>query len=277
MLVVVMHNNKRYLGALEECVRKEGIFNSTMMEEENIGSRLIGDSASFMAPAGRSLPVYNKALIMVVRGEEQLEYITKIIREDARLNVLGGEEKGFVCTMPFSKLKSITLEAARPGKSTELDTRVWNLLNKENILLGLKAQDRETAILEVGGLLKKSDKIADFNVFMGKVMDRENLCTTGIGSGVAIPHARTDSVKDLVLAFGRSSSGVDFKALDGIPAELIFLIGSPGGDKEIKRYLKVLARLAKLLRNPDFRYELIRAATPEEVIECFRTSAETIK
>ena len=69
---------------------------------------------------------------------------------------------------------------------------------------------------------------------------------------------------------------MEFKSLDGKPVNLIFLIGSPSGDKEVKYYLKVLARLAKLLRNSDFRDALLQAGTPEEIVECFKRSAETI-
>ena len=277
MLVIVMHNNKSYLEALKTLLRREGIFNSTVIEESNIGKHLMGDSENFISQTGTLRPSYDKALVTVVRGEEQLKFILNIIKEDASLMALNVKDKGFVCTVPFSQLKSVTLETVKLEKNLELDARACNLLTKENILLNLEAQDRKEAIYKIGNMLKNSDKVSDFNGFIEKVLERENLNTTGIGDGVAIPHARTGSVKDLVVAFGRSSSGVDFRSLDGKPAKLIFLIGSPSGDEKVKYYLKILARLAKLLRNSDFRDAILRAVTAEDIVECFKRSAETIK
>ena len=277
MLVVVMHNNRDYLGALGELIRKEGIFNSTIIEEKNIGTRLIGDSVSFIPQTGVLRPAYDKALVAVVRGEEQLKCIMKIIKEDERLSALNMADRGFVCTMPFSQLRSMAFEAVQLEKNPELDVRVCNLLKEENIVLDLKQRDRDGAIREIAGTLKGSDEISDLDVFIEKVLERESLNTTGIGDEVAIPHARTDAVKKLVVAFGRSSAGVEFRSLDGKPAKLIFLIGSPPGDEEVKYYLKILARLAKLLRNQVFRDALIHASTPGEIVDCFKRSAETVK
>ena len=192
MLVIVMHNKKNYLEALKTLLRREGIFNSTVIEESNIGKRHIGDSENFISQTGTLLPAYDKALVTAVRGEEQLKFILNIIKEDASLTALNINDKGFVCTMPFSQLKSITLETVKLGKTPELDIKVCNLLTKENISLNLEAQDRKEAIYKIGNVLKNSDKVSDFNGFIEKVLERENLSTTGIGDGVAIPQARTD-------------------------------------------------------------------------------------
>lgn len=277
MIIIVMHNNKNYLETLRTLLRREGIFNSTVIAGDNIGKRLIGDNENFISQTGTLLPAYDKALVTAVQGEEQLKIILNIMKGNASLTALNIKDKGFVCTVPFSQLKSVTLETVKLEKNPELDAKICNLLTKENILLDLEAQGRKEAIYKIGDVLKNSDKVSDFNGFMEKVLERENLNTTGIGDGVAIPHARTNTVKDLVVAFGRSFSGVDFSSLDGKPAKLIFLIGSPSGDEKVKYYLKILARLAKLLRNSDFRDALIRAATSEEIVDCFKKSAETIK
>jgi PTS system fructose-specific IIC component len=88
--------------------------------------------------------------------------------------------------------------------------------------------------------------------------------STGIGLGVAIPHARTRAVSSIVLAFGRSDSGVDFNSLDGKPSHLIFLIAAP--EEQKTEYIMTLARLSKLLRKDEVRIGLNKAGSPDDVV-----------
>lgn len=273
MLVVVMHNNRNYVTILDERIKKEGILNTTIIEERNIGTRLIGSSASFTPQLGVIRPAYDRALIIAVHGEEKLKCIMRIIEEDVRLAVLNLKDKGFVCTVPFMKLKNIAFEPIELEAHPKLDVKICNHLDREKILLDLKATNRDDAIREIAGLLKTSDKVIDLEVFIKKVLEREKMNTTGIGDEIAIPHARGHMVKALVMAFGRSSSGIDFKSLDGTRAKLIFLIGALSKDTEVRYYLEILARLSKLLRNQNFRNALLEASTPEEIMGCFNKSA----
>jgi fructose-specific phosphotransferase system IIA component len=108
--------------------------------------------------------------------------------------------------------------------------------------------------------------------FLQALAKRENLESTGIGNGIAIPHARTDSVKDLLLAFARSPEGVDFSSIDGKPSYLIFLIASP--EEKKSEYIMALAKLSRLLRKHVVRNQLKGAGTPEEVMEIIKTNEE---
>ncbi len=99
-------------------------------------------------------------------------------------------------------------------------------------------------------------------------MVRENLESTGIGNGIAIPHARCDDVDELTVICGISRDGIDFDALDGKPVYVIFLIVSP--DKNKSLYLRVLANISRLLRHTPVRDELIRARNPKEAIEIIK-------
>ena len=126
---------------------------------------------------------------------------------------------------------------------------------------------------KVGEIIGKSKHIGNCDSFINDVFAREELCTTGIGNEIALPHARTDNVKSFVIAFGRSVEGVDFQSLDDKPVKLIFLMGTPQSE-EMKTYLHILARLNRLLQKEDFRNQLLVANNPAEIIEAFRNREE---
>lgn len=134
--------------------------------------------------------------------------------------------------------------------------------------MGLKASKKEAAIREIALSLVPSGKVKETDKFIGDILEREKLGSTGIGNGVAIPHSRTEAVEGIVMAFGRSPAGVEFKALDGAPVSLIFLMGT--NPKELNVYLRFLAELSRLLMGASFRQELMAAAGQEEVINIFR-------
>lgn len=146
--------------------------------------------------------------------------------------------------------------------------KIGELLKKDRINLNLQARDKEGVIRELASLFQDIPEMVDLQGFINDVFERERLNPTGIGNGVAIPHARTDNVKDFVIAFGRSTEGIDFEAMDGKPVNLFFLMGTPK-EKGLNAYLKILARLTRLLQKESFRAELLQASTPEEIIEVF--------
>ncbi|MBI3039258.1 PTS sugar transporter subunit IIA [bacterium] len=133
------------------------------------------------------------------------------------------------------------------------------------IKLELEATRKVEAIKELIGVLDGAGYITDGESFLKSVLEREKVGSTGIGKGIAIPHSRTNAIREVVVAFGRSKKGIEFDALDNKPVFLIFMIASPVESGGL--YLKALARLSRLLRYPDFRNELMEATTAEEVIK----------
>jgi len=151
---------------------------------------------------------------------------------------------------------------------------VSDLLRDDLINLNMAAGDKVKALEELADLISEKEKISDREKFIKSIMAREGLESTGIGRGVAIPHARTDTVERTVIALGRSREGVDFASLDGKPAHLIFLIVSPERDKSL--YIKTLARISRLVRRDEFRRDLLRANSKEEVIALVRRNEEEL-
>jgi fructose-specific phosphotransferase system IIA component len=146
--------------------------------------------------------------------------------------------------------------------------RLSEIIKKEGIILDLKSHEKVAVITELVDALKQIGLIDEAETFLSDILRRENLESTGIGLGVAIPHARTKSAKELMLTFGHSEKGVDFNSLDGKPSHLIFLIAAPEHEKS--QYIMALARLSKILRKEGIRTMLNNADTPENVVEIIK-------
>ncbi len=146
-------------------------------------------------------------------------------------------------------------------------------MDSAKIVLDLKASNKEEAIRNLAQIVKDSKEIEDYNRFLNDIFEREELGTTGIGLGVALPHARTQAVNSFVIAVGKVTEGVDFKSLDGEAVKLIFLMGTP--KDEVQNYLKILAHLTRLLKKESVRTPLFEAKTPQDIIEIFRREEES--
>ena len=145
---------------------------------------------------------------------------------------------------------------------------VKGYIREELINLDLLSERKEDAIRELARLMESTQGVIDFDLFLEDVFERERLGTTGIGDGIAIPHARTDAVDQLVIALGRSARGVEFESLDGKKVTLLFLMGTPKGS--VSHYLKILAQLTRLLKEGTFRDKLLEARDKEIVVSLFR-------
>jgi len=121
-------------------------------------------------------------------------------------------------------------------------------LLKENLIeLELEGEDKSEIIGELVDIIINSGKGKNKKSLVSAILARENLGSTAIGNGVAVPHAKIDSIKHTVLAFGRSAAGVDFNSLDGEKTHLFFMLISPKED--IGAHLKILAKISHLIKD----------------------------
>ena len=141
--------------------------------------------------------------------------------------------------------------------------RIQNLLERELIVDDLLATDKAGVIRELAVLVAGRGKVKDADELVRVILDRESQGSTGIGDGIAIPHAKSRAVSDTVVVFGRSRQGVDFETLDGKPAYLFFLLISP--EDRPGEHLKTLARISRLMRNAILRDRLRACADPAEI------------
>ncbi|MBU8907900.1 PTS fructose transporter subunit IIABC [Desertibacillus haloalkaliphilus] len=143
--------------------------------------------------------------------------------------------------------------------------RITDLLTTETIELHLQASTKSEAIDELVQKLADAGKLADQTQFKEAILAREEQSTTGIGEGIAIPHAKTVAVKTPAIVFGRSNEGIDYEALDGQPSHLFFMIAASEGANNA--HLETLSRLSSFLMDTDFRKKLETASSVDEVIE----------
>ncbi|WP_066061517.1 PTS fructose transporter subunit IIABC [Neobacillus soli] len=143
--------------------------------------------------------------------------------------------------------------------------KITELLTKNTILLTIKGNQKAGTIDQLVDVLFNADKISNRDEFKAAILKREEQSTTGIGDGIAIPHAKTKAVKEAAIVFGKSADGVNYDSLDGKPAHLFFMIAAPDGANNT--HLEALARLSGLLMKAEVRYELLKATTPQEVID----------
>ncbi len=152
--------------------------------------------------------------------------------------------------------------------------RLSNLMKQELICLDLESTEKNDTISEMVEVLVQKQAIRNREIFLREVSERERFGSSGIGEGVAIPHARTEVVEEIIIAFGRSHKGIDFESLDRKPVYLIFLIASPVKDNEL--YLRALACLSRFLRESKFRQGLLQAKTTDEVFSMLSSFEEKL-
>ena len=142
--------------------------------------------------------------------------------------------------------------------------RITDLLKSESIALGQKPADKQSAIRQLADLMAASGNLSDKEQYLKDVFAREASGTTGLGDGIATPHAKSTGVKEDGLAAMTVPAGMDFESMDGKPARLFFMIAAP--DSANDAHIQILQQLAMMIMDPDFKEALIAAKTKEEFL-----------
>ena len=150
--------------------------------------------------------------------------------------------------------------------------KITELLKKDTIVLDLSAKTKAEVIEELVNKLHSAGRLNDKEEYKKAILNREEQFSTGLGDGIAIPHAKTAAVKVPALAFGRSKEGIDYESLDGNPAHVFFMIAASEGAHN--DHIETLSRLSTMLMNEDFRNKLMETKTAEEVLTLIDSSEE---
>jgi len=127
----------------------------------------------------------------------------------------------------------------------------------------LKSENKYDAIEELTRTFEGDNICDDIDALVGALKEREEIMSTGIGFGIAIPHEKISPVREMAFAIGISSRGIDFDSMDGAPVYLVILVAA--GEKQHKKYLKLLSGIMAILKNEATKEKIIRS-TPEEII-----------
>lgn len=131
----------------------------------------------------------------------------------------------------------------------------------------LEVEGRDETIQALVSSLGNVGKIQDEEEFFHAILDREKIVSTGIGMGVAIPHAKLSSYEDFFIAIGILRNGVDWNALDGAPVRIVFLVGGP--DDKQTQYLQILSSLTIAVKDEKRRKKMLMLNSPEDVVQLF--------
>ena len=152
--------------------------------------------------------------------------------------------------------------------------KILDFLSEDCVLCGLDGKTKKEVIKELVEILAKKKLVKDVDKTVDAIMKRENTGSTGIGQGVAIPHAKNESVPKTVATLGISRAGVDFDSLDGEPAYIIFLMVAPS--ESVGEHLQAIAKISRLLKDKFFRQSLKDASSAHEIIKIIKEEDELL-
>lgn len=132
-----------------------------------------------------------------------------------------------------------------------------------NLICDLKAETKDEVLVELCNLSADAPGMVNPSGFLKAIKGSEKVMSTGLGMGIAIPHARTSSVSDFIIAIGRTRKGMDFESLDGAPVYIIILLGGPVGKRN--DFLKLIAKIGSLFIGQDFIKNFLDANSPQEM------------
>jgi fructose PTS system EIIBC or EIIC component len=151
--------------------------------------------------------------------------------------------------------------------------KVHELLSTKNILTEFKNENKEDVINELVDLLKGDERVFDLEEIRKCVFEREEKMSTGVGKGFAIPHGKTNSVTDIIAAFGKSETPIEYNSLDGEPVHLVFLL--IGKENLLAKHIKLLSRISRMMNNEEFRKKLIDAESKESILNIFQNEEQS--
>ncbi len=146
--------------------------------------------------------------------------------------------------------------------------KITDILSEQAIRTDLPGNSKEEVINAMIDLAGTQKVVQDKERMRSASFERERIMSTGVGSGFAIPHGKTDAVSDIVAAFAVTAQPIDYQSLDDQPVRLVFLL--VGRDNMVGPHIKLLSRISRLMNKEDFRNTLLQAKTPAEILEAFR-------
>ena len=142
--------------------------------------------------------------------------------------------------------------------------KISELISEDTIIVSLSSTNKNAVIKELASALNSVSKLNDLEGYIQAIHEREALGSTGVGFGIAIPHAKSNTVKEPALAYGFHQEGIDYEALDGEKSQLFFMIAAPEGEANL--HLQTLAKLSRKLMNDEFRDGLKNLKDKTEII-----------
>jgi fructose-specific phosphotransferase system IIA component len=151
--------------------------------------------------------------------------------------------------------------------------KISDILTENLVATGLPGNTKNEVIDAMIDLVASSPKVMDKEKVRKAIFEREEIMSTGVGNGFAIPHGKTEAVSDIVAAFAVTAQPIDYQSLDEKPVRLVFLL--VGKDNLVGPHIKLLSRISRLMNKEEFRRRLLDLKSPREILEAFRQEEAT--
>jgi fructose PTS system EIIBC or EIIC component len=151
--------------------------------------------------------------------------------------------------------------------------KITDILNENVIVTKLAGTTKAEILNAMIDLAATSERVTDKEKMRSAILEREKIMSTGVGSGFAIPHGKTDAVQDIVAAFAITEQPIDYQSLDDQPVRIVFLL--VGKDNSVGPHIKLLSRISRLMNKEEFRKKLIDAESPSEILQIFKQEEST--
>ena len=152
--------------------------------------------------------------------------------------------------------------------------KISEILDENRIKVDFKSKNKIDAIKEMVGVLEDSNSVLNYDKVLNSVLSREKAMTTGIGNGIAIPHGKSNYVKNMIASLGIVKEGIPFDSIDGEPVDIIFTLVSPSGFSG--PHIKALSLVSRLLNNEKTRKKILECVTPHEVFSLLKKEENKI-
>ena len=234
-------------------LRSEGFFLQTMNIDEGFSQARKDDITIFITKKHKSITIATSKTDMPFVKNELYEVILELSQTIEKLKISANPEE---------MKKGLLNSDARTTKD------IFALIEPDYFKLEMKSETKETVITELVDMLAAGGKLLDRNQVLSDVLEREKTMSTGMGHGIAIPHAKTDGIAETTVAVGIKKNGIDFDSMDGLPSQFFVLIVSP--KKYCGLHVEFLAAVGSILGNEALRNAIINASTPHEAVELMR-------
>ena len=145
---------------------------------------------------------------------------------------------------------------------------ILSLLDSQNVLPNLKAKNKAEVFEKMVGSLGEKVSAEEAEKILEAIKEREDIMSTGVGKGLAIPHGKTAAIEQTYAAFAILKDPIDYEAIDHKPVKMVFLLAGPQSSNSL--HIKMLSRISRLMNNSDFRNRLLECSTAQEIIEQFQ-------
>lgn len=145
---------------------------------------------------------------------------------------------------------------------------IFSLLDPQTVFPALKAKDKAEILDKLVSSLQNNVSNGEVEKIREAVMERENIMSTGVGKGLAIPHGKAPGIQETYAAFAMLDEPVDYESIDGKPVNMVFLLVGPQSSNSL--HIKLLSRISRLMNNSSFREDLRGCSSADEIIDLFK-------